>query len=82
MTPATLFSVNKLLDAEPQDYEEIGTQVLDSYFSVSTEVVVAIPLREATDEELMYLVAKTGAFSFWDKTEEDIYTLEDGSPVQ
>ena len=83
MVPTTLVNVPRTFDKESQQSEEVGTKVGDSYFTVSSaQCVFAIPLIEATDEELMYLVEKSGAFSFWENPEEDIYTLEDGSPLQ
>lgn len=81
MTPTILINKTQAFDTEAEQYEEIGTRAADSYFSVSAEIAVAIPLREATDEELLVLIAKSGAFSFWNSAEEDIYTLEDGSPI-
>ena len=82
MAPIALVNVPKVFDKEPQQSEEVGTKVGDSYFTISAQFVCAIPLIEATDEELMYLVEKSGAFSFWESPEEDVYTLEDGSPLQ
>lgn len=82
MAPTALINVPRAFDKETQQSEEVGTKVGDSYFTISAQFVFAIPLIEATDEELMYLVEKSGAFSFWASPEEDIYTLEDGSSLQ
>lgn len=82
MAPTALINVPRAFDKETRQSEEVGTKVGDSYFTISAQFVFAIPLIEATDEELMYLVEKSGAFSFWESPEEDIYTLEDGSPLQ
>ena len=82
MTHSTLLKASKIVDGEASQFEEIGTRVSYSYFTLSTEVVVAIPCQEATDEELLHLVAKTGAFAFWEDEEEDVYTLEDGTPIE
>ena len=82
MTPAALINKTKAFDAEAEQYEEIGTRAANSYFSFSAEFAIAIPLREATDEEFTYLITKSGAFSFWKGQEEDIYTIEDGSPIE
>ncbi len=38
-------------------------------------------LPELTTQELMYLVEKGGSFDFW-HDEPDIYTIEDGEPIQ
>jgi hypothetical protein len=38
-------------------------------------------LPELTTQELMYLAEKGGSFDFW-YGEPDIYTIEDGEPVQ
>ena len=82
MAPTFPFTVTKAFDKESQQCEEVGTKVGDSYFTISAQFVFVAPLIEATDEELMYLVEKSGAFAFWESPEEDIYTLEDGSPLQ
>lgn len=71
----------KVFDTEANQYEEIGTLVGDSYFTIFAQFVFVSPLLEATDEELMYLVERSGAFAFWNIPEEDIYTIEDGTPL-
>ncbi len=40
-----------------------------------------IPLPEPTAEQRMKLIEASGSLDFWDRDEEDIYTLEDGDPV-
>ena len=81
MVSEALLTFSKVLDQDVPQYEEIGTQAAYSYFTISADFVVTIPLIEATDEELTYLVEKSGAFAFWENAEEDIYTLDDGTPL-
>ncbi len=76
-----LVTFSKTIDQDTPQYEEVGTEVAYSYFTISAEIAVVIPLVEATDEELLYLVEKSGAFAFWESPEEDVYTVEDGSPL-
>ena len=80
MSLDTLITFSKSDQDAPQ-YEELGTKVADSYFTISAEFAVTIPLLEATDEELLYLVEKSGAFAHWESPEEDLYTIEDGAPL-
>lgn len=81
MVSEALVNVPRVFDKEAIQSEEVGTMVGDSYFTIFAQFIFVSPLAEATDEELMYLVEKSGAFSFWESAEEDIYTLEDGSPL-
>ena len=81
MASTALVNVPRIFDKDTQQPQEVGTKVGDSYFTISAQFVFAVPLVEAADEEFMYLVEKSGAFSFWEDPEEDIYTREDGSPL-
>jgi len=36
---------------------------------------------EPTLEQRLALIQESGAFAFWDRPGEDIYTLEDGEPL-
>jgi Tfp pilus assembly pilus retraction ATPase PilT len=42
---------------------------------------LAEELPELTTQDLMYLADKGGSFNFW-HDEPDIYTFEDGEPIQ
>ena len=82
MLSEALVNLPKVFDKQAGQCEEIGTVAGDSYFTIFAQIVFLSSLVEATDEELMYLVEKSGALSFWESAEEDVYTLEDGSPLQ
>jgi len=38
--------------------------------------------EELSDEEMLLLATRSGSFSFWDDTEEDIYSEQDGVPIK
>ena len=80
MPVETLVTFSKVLDQDIPQYEEMGTKAAYSYFTISAEVPM-IEAAEATDDELLYLVEKSGAFAFWESPEEDVYTIQDGSPL-
>jgi hypothetical protein len=81
MSSEALIQFSKVITADAPQYEEEGTHVGYSYFTISADIVVALSIIEAADEELAYLAAQSGAFAFWESPDEDIYTLEDGSPL-
>ena len=78
---AALITVPNVCNDESQLNEEIGTQFGSSYYTFFAQFVsvLAAPLIEATDDELLCLFEKSGAFAFWNSPEEDIYTVKDGS---
>ncbi len=39
------------------------------------------PPSDPTTEQAMRLVELSGSLDFWDRPEEDIYTLDDGRPI-
>ncbi len=49
-------------------------------FAVPPCVHVAAP-SDPTTEQAMRLVELSGSLDFWDRPEEDIYTLDDGRPI-
>lgn len=49
-------------------------------FAVPPCVHVASP-SDPTTEQAMRLVEFSGSLDFWDRPEEDIYTLDDGRPI-
>ena len=44
--------------------------------------IVMVPGQEMSDQEIMTLPEKIGIFSFLSDDEEDIYTKDDGTPLQ
>lgn len=63
------------------EVREVGTRPLIDYFRFEVIVDFEPPISEAGDEEIVALLDKSGSFSFLDSPEEDIYTLEDGKPL-
>lgn len=78
-----LQTISQTVDPDIPEYDERGSEVAHSFFtfSVEMELAVIVPLAEATDQELLPLFDKSGAFDFWKNPEEDIYTLEDNNPA-
>ena len=62
-------------------YQEIGTILLKSYFSIEIELPVVPTITEASDEEFLQFMEAAGAFAFLESREEDLYSLEDGTPL-
>jgi hypothetical protein len=60
---------------------EIGTRPLIDYFRFGIIVDFEPSISEADDKEILSLLDKSGSFSFLESPEEDIYTLEDGNPL-
>jgi hypothetical protein len=44
-------------------------------------VLVLRAASELSDEELRRAAVRSGAFDFWQKPGEDVYTLDDGEPA-
>ncbi|MBI3320570.1 MAG: hypothetical protein HYZ89_08340 [Candidatus Omnitrophica bacterium] len=72
----SLRTISKSLDQDTPPYEELGTEIAQSYFTFSVEMAVVIPMGEISDEELLPLLERSGVFDFWKNPEEDIYTLD------
>lgn len=60
---------------------EVGTRPLIDYFRFEVIVGFEPSVSEAGDEEILPLLDRSGSFSFLESPEEDIYTLEDGNPL-
>jgi len=48
--------------------------------SVVQAITVTYP-EDPSDEQVMRLAESSGALSFWESPEEDIYSPDDGSPL-
>ena len=62
----------------PSVVDESGGSVTTSYEAQTS--VHAVP-EDPTVEQRMIVVEASGALSFWDHPDEDVYSLEDGEPV-
>ena len=49
--------------------------------TANSEVLVVAGPSDPTAEQITRAVEVSGTLTFWDRPEEDIYTLEDGDPV-
>jgi hypothetical protein len=54
-------------------------EVPNIYFDFVIECSQVIP--EMTDKEFMFLPGVSGSLKFWEDKSEDIYSLEDGEPI-
>jgi len=69
-------------DKGKDELEEVGSKFATTYFEFIYDAVPrTIPLIEASDEDLVTLVRETGAVSYLESAEEDIYSLSDGTPL-
>lgn len=63
-------------------FNEMGSKFATTYFEfVYDAASLTLPLVEASDEDLVTLVRETGAVSYLESPEEDIYSLSDGTPL-
>lgn len=66
---------------QSEEFVEKGSEFQTTYFEFVFELPIVVPLEEVSDEELLKLVESSGEFSYLNTTEEDIYTLSDGTPL-
>ena len=83
MITEKLVNLPKMFDSERAAHagKEVGTEWGYTYFEMLFQFPSGDLFSEATDEELLRLIEKSGTFSFWENPEEDIYTPQDGTPL-
>ena len=57
--------------------QEIQTETL----AASTFIYIPSVPSDPTEEQRLKLMEISGAYDFWDRPEEDIYSSDDGQPV-
>ena len=74
---ATPSEAASYLDILPRENDEDAPQ------TTVINVVTAFPTHtsDPTNEQHMKLIEQSGTLDFWDRPEEDIYTLDDGEPA-
>lgn len=81
-------SIGKGSDLKLLEYtENLGKAIAEDYvhgvyyyYCISFAVVSELN-DELNDYELRTLAFQSGAYDFWDNPEEDIYSINDGTPV-
>jgi len=69
-------------DKGKDELKEVGSKFATTYFEFVYDAAPrAIPLIEASDEDMVNLVRESGSLSYLESTEEDIYSLSDGTPL-
>ncbi len=68
-------STSIILDVEAEEAAVRMTQTIPSELAY-----VRAPM-DPGEEQRLRLMELSGAYSFWDRPEEDVYTLDDGFPA-
>ncbi len=61
--------------------EELGSRFQTTYFEFVCEVLTVMPVLEMSDEELLGLAQRNKEFSYLENSEENIYSLSDGTAL-
>ena len=67
-----------------EEMTEIRSRIVEEFDTLTSSVAVGeqwIVPAEPTGKQRMRIVEVSGTLAFWDRPEEDVYSLNDGEPA-